>query len=225
MPSELRIVRALRTRRALRIKPTHKPRLRGVSHEIAFYVSLASGLWLVLAAPEGASSVAMTIYALSVTTLFGVSALYHRRTWLPVPRARMRRLDHAAIFLLIAGTYTPITTLAMDGSLLVPVWTGAGFGIVKSLLWVHAPRWLNTALYVGLGWLLAFDWAGMSAGLGEPGATLLLAGGVLYSVGALIYASRRPDPAPLTFGYHEIFHLLVVFAAVCHFTAIATLVL
>jgi hemolysin III len=225
MPSELRIVRALRALRAARVKPVHKPRLRGVSHEIAFYLSLVSGLWLFLAAPAGRSSVAVAIYGLSVTALFGISALYHRRNWLPEPRARMRRLDHAAIFLLIAGTYTPITALAMDGSLLLPVWVGASVGIVKSLLWAHAPRWLTTGLYVGLGWLLAFDWASMSAGVGEPGATLLLSGGVLYSVGAVIYASRRPDPAPLTFGYHEIFHLLVVFAAVCHFIAVTDVVL
>jgi len=208
-----------------RIKPLVKPRLRGVSHEVAFYVSLLTGAWLFTAAPSGDATIAVLVYALSVSALFGISALYHRPHWSPASRARMRRLDHAAIFVLIAGTFTPISLLGMHGSLLIPVWAGAALGVAKSVLWTDPPRWLNAALYVALGWFVLFDWSGLAAGVGEFGVAMLLTGGALYSTGAVVYAARRPDPRPALFGYHEIFHLFVVAAAACHFLAVSSVVL
>jgi len=207
-----------------RIKPLIKPRLRGVSHEVTFYVSLLAGAWLLSAAPSGDATKAVLVYALSVSILFGVSALYHRPHWSPSWRARLRRLDHAAIFVLIAGTFTPISLLSMQGSLLVPVWVGAALGVTKCVLWTNPPRGLNAALYVALGWFVLFDWAGLAAGVGDFGVTMLLTGGALYSTGAIIYAARRPDPHPALFGYHEIFHLFVVAAATCHFLAVSSVV-
>lgn len=205
-----------------------KPRLRGVSHELAFYVSLAAGLWLVSSARPGASTWAAAVYALCLATMLGVSALYHRPMWTPRARARMRRLDHAAIFLMISGTATPVLLLGMpEGAARLPlalVWAGAGFGIVKSVVWVHAPRVLSTVLFVALGLASAPFFPQMAAVVETRGLVLLVAGGVAYIAGAVIYASRRPDPLPLVFGYHEIFHVLVIVAAACHFVVVRALV-
>lgn len=197
-----------------------KPRLRGVSHELTFYFGLAGAVALIGAAPPGRATVAAAIYALSFVTLFGISALYHRPMWAPAARARLRRLDHSAIYLLIAGTYTPVALLAVPPDvgtrLLLVVWIGAGLGVLQSVAWSHAPRPLRAALYVLLGWAVVGEWSAVSAGLGTGGIALLAAGGGLYSLGAVVYATRRPDPAPAVFGYHEVFHLLVVAAAGCH---------
>jgi hemolysin III len=202
-----------------------KPRLRGVSHQYAFFVSLASGILLVLLATTTRASVAVAIYAASVSALFGVSALYHRVTWTTAARRRMRRLDHAMIFLLIAGTYTPVGLLVLHGTLatvvLAVVWGGAVAGIVLELAWTKAPRWLGGTVYLALGWVAVVAMPQLFTRLGVAGGLLLVAGGLVYSAGAAIYALRRPDPAPATFGYHEVFHLLVIAGVAAHFLAIA----
>jgi hemolysin III len=202
-----------------------KPRLRGVVHQWSFFVALAAGAALVAWAPAGRATVAAAIYAVALAGLLGTSALYHRITWQPRARAWLRRLDHSMIFVLIAGTYTPFALLVLDdplrGIVLAGVWAGALAGIVFTLLWAHAPKWLTAASYVALGWfsIIAVPQIAEHAGVGA--LVLLALGGVAYTLGAVVYASQRPDPRPQTFGYHEIFHVLVVVAAAAHFTAIA----
>jgi hemolysin III len=202
-----------------------KPRLRGVFHQYAFFVSLASGTLLVVLATTTRASVAAAIYAASVSALFGVSALYHRITWTSRARRRMRRLDHAMIFLLIAGTYTPVGLLVLHGTLatvvLAVVWGGAVAGIVLELAWTGAPRWLGGTVYLALGWVAVAATPQLFARLGVAGGLLIVAGGLAYTAGAAIYALRRPDPAPAVFGYHEVFHLLVIAGVAAHFLAIS----
>jgi hemolysin III len=196
-----------------------------VWHQYAFFVSLASGTLLVLLAATTRSAVAAAIYAASVSALFGVSALYHRRTWTPPARRRMRRLDHAMIFLLIAGTYTPVGLLVLHGTLatvvLVVVWGGAVAGIGLELAWTTAPSWLGGTVYLALGWVAVVAMPQLFARLGVAGGLLLVAGGLAYSAGAAVHALRRPDPAPAVFGYHEVFHLLVIAGVAAHFLAIS----
>jgi len=216
--------RGPRTPAAAVLEARVKPRLRGVSHQWAFFVSLASGTLLVLVATTTRASVAVGIYGASVSALFGVSALYHRVTWTTAARRRMRRLDHAMIFLLIAGTYTPVGLLVLQGTLatvvLAVVWGGAAGGIVLELAWTTAPRWLGGTVYLALGWVAVVAMPQLFARLGVAGGLLLVAGGLVYSVGAAVYALRRPDPAPAVFGYHEVFHLLVIAGVAAHFLAI-----
>ena len=201
-----------------RTLPLGKPRLRGVSHEMAFFAALGAGAVLIALAPPRAV-LAAAVYAVSLATMLGTSALYHRPRWSPGPRRWMRRADHAAIFVLVAGTYTPFTLLlpAHGATMLALAWGGAALGILQSFFWVTAPRPLVAALYISLGWAVTLFWPALHAALGATGLFFLLLGGVLYSAGAVVYASRRPDPAPAVFGYHEIFHAFVVAAAVCHF--------
>lgn len=203
-----------------------KPKLRGVIHEYAFPVSLVAGAVLILTSANGQERLALGIYALSLSALLGVSALYHRVNWKrPSRRMWMRRLDHAMIFLLIAGTVTPFAVLAADGSLtdvaLIAIWSAAAAGIVIEVVWVHAPKWVSAIVYsvVGLIGALVFPAVVIEAGL--IAGVLVAAGGLLYLAGAVVYASERPDPNPAVFGYHEIFHVLVVVAAAAHFAAIA----
>jgi hemolysin III len=202
-----------------------RPRLRGVLHQYAFFVSLTSGTLLVLLAATTRATVAAAIYAASVSALFGVSALYHRVTWTTAARRRMRRLDHAMIFLLIAGTYTPVGLLVLQGTLaavvLAVVWGGALAGIALELVWTRAPRWLGGTVYLVLGWVAVVAMPQLFARLGVAGGLLLVAGGLLYSAGAAVYALRRPDPMPAVFGYHEVFHLLVIAGVAAHFLAIS----
>ncbi len=202
-----------------------KPRLRGVFHQYAFFVSLASGALLVLLAATTRAFIATAVYAASVSALFGVSALYHRVTWTAPARRRMRRLDHAMIFLLIAGTYTPVGLLVLHGTLasavLAVVWGGAVAGIVLELAWTGAPRWLRGAVYLALGWVAVVAMPQLFARLGVAGGLLIVAGGLVYSAGAAVYALRRPDPVPAVFGYHEVFHLLVIVGVAAHFLAIS----
>jgi hemolysin III len=196
-----------------------------VFHQYAFFVSLASGTLLVLLAATTRASVAAAIYAASVAALFGVSALYHRVTWNGPARRRMRRLDHSMIFLLIAGTYTPLGLLVLQGTLatvvLAVVWGGALAGIVLELAWTSAPRWFGGTVYLVLGWVAVVAMPQLFARLGVTGGLLIVAGGLIYSAGAVVYGLRRPDPAPAVFGYHEVFHLLVIAGAVAHFLAIS----
>ena len=203
-----------------------RPRLRGVSHKWAFFFSLVAGLALVIAAPAGEARVAASIYAASVAALFGTSALYHRVTWASQNARRwMRRLDHSAIFVLIAGTYTPFALLALDGTLatviLVVVWTGALGGIVLKLVWIDAPKPLVAVLYVMLGWVAVAAFPQLLDELGVTSTALVAGGGLLYTVGAVVYAVQRPDPVPSVFGYHEIFHAFVIAAAALQYAVVA----
>jgi hemolysin III len=210
--------------------PLPKPRLRGVLHKWAFFASLVLGAALVIFAPGGRGTLAAAIYAASVAALFGVSALYHRIDWQsPVSRKRMRRLDHTMIFVLIAGSYTPFALLVLDGTLatviLIAVWSGAVAGALMKLLWIDAPKWLVAGTYVLLGWVAVAAFPGLLDELGVAPTALVAAGGVLYTLGAVVYAARRPDPAPTVFGYHEVFHALVIAAAALQYAVIAFFVL
>ena len=201
-----------------------KPRLRGVSHQAAFYAALGAGLTLVGSARSGHTALPLGVYALCMAAMFGISALYHRPDWGPVARLRMRRLDHCGIFLMIAGSYTPVCTLALPAPqglrLLAAVWIGALAGIAQALLWVQAPKPVTAAIYLSISWLAAWTLPDLWRAIGPAGMALLLGGGLAYSAGAVVYAARRPDPAPRVFGYHEIFHALVVAAAISHYAMI-----
>jgi hemolysin III len=206
-----------------------KPRLRGVFHQYAFFVSLACGVGLILAASDGRSRVAVAIYAAAVSALLGTSALYHRVTWRPRARRWMRRLDHSMIFVLIAGTYTPVALLALKGPLastiLIVMWAGALGGVIFKLAWIDAPKWLFALVYVVLGLVTATVFGELPATIGWLGAVGLATGGLLYVVGAVIYTSGKPNPWPKVFGYHEVFHTLVLAAAGLHYAVIAFAVL
>jgi hemolysin III len=205
-----------------------KPRLRGVFHQYAFFVSLVAGAGLVLFT-DGAGRLAAGIYAAALSGLLGVSALYHRVDWSPRARRWMRRLDHSMILLLIAGTYTPFALVVLSGPvarvILAVVWAAALVGIVVNMLWVHAPKWVLAGFGIALGWLLAAVVPELVAEAGVLVTVLLAAGGVLYTIGAVIYAVGRPDPVPAVFGYHEVFHVLVVAAAAAHYAGVAVSVL
>lgn len=207
--------------------PSQKPLLRGVSHEIAAAFAVAGWVALLRSAPGPRAAAAAAVYGLALTAQFAVSALYHRPRWDTRARLVMRRLDHAAIFLLIAGTYTPFCLLLPDGGgrgLLVAVWSGAVAGMVLSVAWPLAPKWLMAALTVGLGWIIVPLLPTLHGAIGARGLWLLAGGGVAYTVGAVVYATRRPDPFPRVFGYHEVFHALVILAAVLHYVAVAGVV-
>lgn len=201
-----------------------KPKLRGASHHAAFYMALGAGPTLVAHSGMGLGALATTIYACCMAALFGISALYHRPNWPPAQRQRLRKLDHAAIFLMIAGTYTPIGLLGVGGAsgeaMVRWMWLGAFLGIVKSIVWVNSPKLLNATLYLMLGWFGVALLPEVAMRCGALSVWLIVAGGVAYSIGALVYALQRPDPAPMTFGYHEIFHGFVVLASLLHFVAI-----
>ena len=206
--------------------PAIKPRLRGVLHQWAFFVAVVAGAVLVLVAPPGRATLATAIYAVTVAGLFGVSATYHRVDWVSTTARRwMRRLDHSMIFLLIAGTYTPFALLALHGGLataiLIVVWSGAFAGIVLNLVWIDAPKWLTAVVYVALGWVAIVAFPSLFDQLGVIATLLVGLGGILYTLGAVVYATRKPDPAPAVFGYHEIFHALVIAAAAVQYTVIA----
>jgi hemolysin III len=206
-----------------------RPKLRGVFHQYAFFVSLVLGAALLAGAEPGRERVAVAIFAASVSAMLGISALYHRVIWPPAPRRWIRRLDHAAIFLLIAGTYTPFGLLALERTwrvvVLSIVWSGALAAIILKVTWIDAPRWVAAVIAVTLGWVGVFALPKFHESAGTTALVLLAIGGLLYSAGAIIYARRRPDPAPSVFGYHEIFHVLVVAAAGCQYTAVALFVL
>jgi hemolysin III len=198
-------------------------------HQWAFVASLGCGAALVAAASEGRARIVATVYAGAVSALLGTSALYHRVTWRPSVRRWMRRLDHSMIFVLIAGTYTPVAVLALSGPLaravLIAVWAGAAAGVAFKLVWIEAPKWLFALVYVALGWVAVAVFGELPATIGWLGVAGIAAGGVLYTAGAAIYASERPNPWPKVFGYHEIFHVLVVMAAALHYAVIAFAVL
>ena len=203
-----------------------KPKLRGVSHQWAFVVSLFLGAGLIVTAKTPKATLAVAIYAVSLSALFGCSALYHRVNWTrPNVRLLMRRLDHSMIFFLIAGTYTPFALLVLDGPLanaiLLVVWIGAIAGAVVEMIWIDHPKWVAALIYMSLGSVAAVAFPELWSDMGITGTLLVAAGGLLYTAGAVVYATQRPNPSPAVFGYHEIFHALVVAAAAAHFTAIA----
>jgi len=206
-----------------------RPRLRGVFHLWAFVVFSALGAVLVATAPGGRERLAGAVFGASLVLTFGVSALYHRVTWRPAARRVMRRLDHAAIYLLIAGTYTPYGLLVLSGawqfSVLGIVWIGAALAIMQRLIWVDAPKWVATLAGISLGWVGVVVFPQILAGTGSAGTALVVAGGLLYTLGAVVYVVQRPNPVPAVFGYHEVFHLMTIAAAGCHFAAIAFFVL
>ncbi|MDP9491162.1 MAG: hemolysin III family protein [Actinomycetota bacterium] len=209
--------------------PDLRPRLRGVSHEYAFFVSVFLGVMLVAAASGAVERAAAAVFAATTAAMFAVSALYHRITWQPRARRWMRRLDHAAIYLLIAGTYTPFGLLALSGAwrwtLLPIVWGGAFVAIVLKVAWVDSPKWLAAAIGIALGWVGVVAMPQIWDHAGAAGVTLLAIGGVLYTAGAVVYTVRRPDPVPAVFGYHELFHALVIGAAACQYAAVALFLL
>jgi hemolysin III len=202
-----------------------RPRLRGVLHQYAFFAALLAGVPLVATAPTPSARFAATAFAASVAAMFGVSAVYHRVTWRPRPRAWMARVDHATIYLLIAGTYMPYALLALSGAwrvvVLAVVWSGAAAAIVLKFAWVDAPKALAAALGVALGWTGVVALPQLVKEVGAAATMLLLAGGALYTAGAAVYALRRPDLFPAVFGYHELFHALVVAGVACHYASVA----
>lgn len=205
-----------------------KPRLRGRIHQVAFFVSFPAGASLVALAQTPAARVVTAVYATTLTLLYGASALLHRLNWAPRVLPRMRKLDHSAIFLLIAGTYTAFAFLALHGPwrivVLALVWSGAAAGIVLKSISVDRFQITAAILYIVTGWvgIAAIPFVLPSLGLLKVG--LLLAGGILYTAGALIFALRRPDPIPHVFGYHEVWHAMVVAASLCHYAVLLLLV-
>jgi hemolysin III len=205
--------------------PLPKPRLRGVFHLHAFFVSLILGSLLIAAAPAGKAQVAAAIFAVAVTVMFGASALHHRVTWRERGYRWSRRIDHAGVYLAIAGTYTPFGLLVLTGTwrivVLAVVWGGAAAAIVLKFAWVDAPKWLAAVIAISLGWVAATVFPQLVDGIGWDGTTLILVGGLCYTVGGLVYALRRPNPLPAVFGYHEIFHALVVAAVALQYSVVA----
>jgi hemolysin III len=206
-----------------------RPLLRGVIHQVAFSVSLVVGTLLIVGAESARGRVGAAVFASSVALCFGTSALYHRITWKPRMRALMRRLDHAGIYLLIAGTYTPVGLFALRGgwrwTVLPVVWAGAGVAVVLKLAWRRAPGWTAAAIALLLGWAGVAALPELVAHVDPAGVALICAGGLAYTAGAMVYLRRRPDPAPHVFGYHEVFHALTIVAVACQYVAIAFFVI
>jgi hemolysin III len=205
------------------------PRFRGVSHQFAFPVAVLAGCALAIYAPTPTARASAIVFAASVAAMFGASALYHRFPCSPERRRRLRLLDHAMIFMLIAGTYTPFGFLVLHPGWRVPllsiVWGGALIAIAVQWCWPARPPWLAAALGIVLGWIAVIAFPQIVGGIGVAGSVLLVAGGVAYTLGAIVYARERPDPVPHVFGYHEVFHALVVVAVVCQYSTIAFFVL
>jgi hemolysin III len=202
-----------------------KPKLRGVLHQAAFMIAIALAPLLIVGADGGRARLAAAVFAGSVAACFGASALYHRVTWTPRARLWMRRIDHAGVYLLIAGTYTPVSLLALHGAwrpvVLIIVWAGAVAAIVLKFVWVAAPKWLAAAIGLALGWVAVIALPQLIGRLHPAAVILLVVGGLAYTAGAVVYARRRPDPAPAVFGYHELFHALTIVGVACQYVAIA----
>ena len=202
-----------------------KPHLRGVLHQYAFFLSLIAGAALVSIASGEKEVASSAVFAAALAVMFGTSAVYHRGSWRPRARRVMRRLDHAAIYLLVAGTYTPFGLLVLSGpwqvAVLSIVWSGCLVATLVKLAWIDSPKWVAAAFAIALGWVgvIAMPQLVSRAGLGV--VTLLMAGGGFYTIGAVVYARGRPDPLPTIFGYHEIFHAFVIAAAGCQYAAVA----
>jgi len=205
-----------------------KPTWRGWIHTGTFPLAIAAGIVLIVLADGPAAKWSSAVFMTTSLLLFGISALYHRFNWSPRTKVMLKRFDHANIFLLIAGTYTPLAVLALPPSkgvlLLVLVWIGATLGIAFRVFWVHAPRWLYVALYILLGWaamMYVVDLFQANVAM----MVLVILGGLAYTAGAVIYGMKKPNPIPGVFGFHEIFHTLTVVAFMCHWTAILLIAL
>lgn len=203
-----------------------RPSARGWIHLIAFWFTpaLAGALVTIAAVRSGSAAVGAAVYCASMAALFGTSALYHRRRWSDRGWRIMRRLDHAMIFVFIAGTYTPLGLLALSGAtkwwMLGVVWGGCAIGVILKVANPHGARWMTVPLYIAVGWAAVFVLGDIASYAGLSALVLLVAGGLLYTVGAVFYATHWPNPAPTVFGYHEVFHLLTVLAAVCQYIAV-----
>jgi hemolysin III len=206
-----------------------KPRLRGWLHAYSAPVVLLAGLTLIVIAPTVPARISCAIYTVTSVLLFGTSGLYHRTNLSPGITEVLRRLDHSNIYLIIAGTYTPFAVVALDGgarlAVLLIIWIGAAAGVAFRMVWLSAPRWLYTSLYIGLGWVAIFFIPQFLDSVGLAAVILVGIGGLLYSAGAVVYGLKRPNPVPAWFGFHEVFHLLTVAAYVCQFVAVLLVVL
>jgi hemolysin III len=206
-----------------------KPRLRGRIHAAAFVAAVPLGLVLVFEPNTSRGRVAAIVFAATIAAMFGASALYHWPNWSERPRRWLRRVDHAGIYGLIAGTYTCFGLLVVEGSwrpvVLGVVWIGALVAILFKFAWLDAPKWISVVIGIALGWVGVIVFPQLLRAIGVGGVLLVLAGGLFYTVGALIYALRRPDPHPGVFGFHELFHLFVIAAVACQYTAVAVFVL
>ena len=202
-----------------------KPRLRGVFHAYACALAVAGGIVLLAEASSARARIAAAIYATSLLTLFAVSALYHRIDWAPRGRRWMRRLDHSTIFVFMAGVITPFAVLSFSHSagpvLLIVAWSAALAGMTVNLIWVGAPKWVSAVLYIAVGWVGVAAIPQMLDHVGIVATALFMGGGIIYTLGAVVYASEKPNPWPRVFGYHEIFHVMVIVAAAMHYAAIA----
>jgi hemolysin III len=205
-----------------------KPKLRGWLHLVTSPLALAAGVVLIVLAPTGPAAAAAAAYAATAVVLFTTSAIYHRGHWSAIAELRLKRFDHANIFLLIAGTYTPFAVLALHDEIrvgvLAAVWGTALIGVGFRVFWVTAPRWLYVALYLGLGWAAGFFVPQLVRGAGVAAFTLIAVGGMFYSIGAVVYGLRRPNPSPKWFGFHEIFHACTVAAFACQYVAASLVV-
>ena len=201
-----------------------KPKLRGWLHAATFPIAVVAGLVLVVVAPSTEVRVSAAVYTLTAALLFGISAIYHRGHWSPRVRATLKRLDHANIFLIIAGTYTPFTLLLLPPGqarlLLTLVWVGALVGVAFRVLWIGAPRWLYVPIYVALGWAAVFWLPQFASHGGAAVVTLIIVGGLLYTVGAVVYGTKKPNPSPRWFGFHEVFHAFTLAAFASHHVGI-----
>lgn len=209
---------------AERVAAAVKPRLRGWIHAGAAPLVTAVSVVLVVIAPTTAARVSALVFGVTAVLLFGTSAIYHRGTWSPRVAGVLRRLDHTNIFLIIAGTYTPLTVLLLpwptNRTLLVVVWTGAVLGLLFRVLWLGAPRWSYVPIYVALGWVAVWFLPDFARTGGGALVSLVIAGGLAYTAGAVVYGTKRPDPSPRWFGFHEIFHVLTVVGYTCHAIAV-----
>lgn len=205
-----------------------KPRLRGRIHQVGFFVSIPAGAILVALADGAAATAVAAVYAASLSAVFGASAAYHRGAWSPQVRRWMKRLDHSMIYVLIAGSYTPVTVLALRGAweavLLSVIWAGAAVGITLKMVKPDGLSLLTAILYMAMGWLALVALPQLVRGMSLAELVLLVCGGLLYTAGAIVFASRRPDPMPEVFGYHEIWHAFMVAAAACHYAMILLVV-
>jgi hemolysin III len=202
-----------------------KPRLRGWLHAVTSPLTLAAGVVLIVLSPTAATRVGSTIFMGSAVLLFSVSAIYHRGSWSPRTWSVLQRFDHANIFLLIAGSYTPFTLIMLEGTtqmvMLTVVWGGAALGVALRLFWRRAPRWAFVPIYIGLGWAAVFVADEFAAGSTTAVMALVAAGGLLYTLGGVVYGFRKPDPFPSWFGFHEVFHTLTIAAFVTHYVGVS----
>ncbi|MCX6399773.1 MAG: hemolysin III family protein [Propionibacteriales bacterium] len=209
-----------------------KPKLRGWLHAGTVPFVIAAGIVLIVLSPTSETKAGSAVFIGSALLLFGVSAIYHRGTWQPAIWALLRRFDHANIFVLIAGTYTAFAMLLLDGTsrlvLLLVIWLAALAGVLFRVFWTGAPRWLYTPIYIGMGWAAVFfipDFIDGSEKLGTAVAVatlvLVASGGILYTLGAVIYGLKKPNPKPEWFGFHEVFHTFTILAFVCHYIAVS----